>query len=113
MDELIEMMQGKIQSDLIVEAKEPLFFGGESPYLERILDIAQNTEVGFEHGASDARFLAEHGIRGIVWGADGDQTQHSLDEYVSIESVFTLYHILDEFMKISGKTGFQTKGMGN
>jgi len=112
MDELIKLMQGKIQGDLIVEAKEPLFFGGESSYLERILDIAKNTEVGFEHGASDARFLAEQGIKGIVWGADGDQTQHSLDEYVIIESVFTLYHILDEFMKISGKPDFQAKGMG-
>jgi succinyl-diaminopimelate desuccinylase len=40
-----------------------------------------------------------------VWGADGDQTQHSQDEHVNIESVYTLYRILDEFMKISGKPG--------
>ncbi len=32
MDELIETMQGKIQGDLVVETKEPLFFGSESPY---------------------------------------------------------------------------------
>jgi succinyl-diaminopimelate desuccinylase len=105
MDELIETMQEKIHGDLVVETKEPLFFGGESPYLELLLDIAKNTEVGFEHGASDARFLVEHGIKGIVWGADGDQTQHSQDEHVNIESVYTLYRILDEFMKISGKPG--------
>lgn len=113
MEELIETMQGKIQGDLVVETKEPLFFGGESPYLELILDIAKNTEVGFDHGASDARFLVEHGIKGVVWGADGDQTQHCQDEHVNIESVYTLYRILDEFIKISGKPGSEAKGMCN
>jgi succinyl-diaminopimelate desuccinylase len=102
-DELIETMQSNIQGDLVVEKKEPLFFGGDSPYLELILDIAKNTKVGFEHGASDARFLVEHGIKGIVWGADGDQSQHSQEEHVNIESVHTLYRVIDDFVKISGK----------
>ena len=103
MDELIEKIQREIQGDLVVELKEPLFHGGESPYLDLLLDISKSTRVGFEHGASDARFLSQHGVKGIVWGADGDQSQHSEKEHVNIESIYALYHILDEFMKRSRK----------
>lgn len=106
MDELIEKMQREIQSDLVVEIKEPLFHGGKSPYLDLLLDISKITRVGFEHGASDARFLSQHGVKGIVWGADGDQSQHSEKEHVNIESIYALYHILDEFMKRSGEVKF-------
>ncbi len=56
------------------------------------------TRVGFEDGANDARFLAQFGINGIVWGADGDCSRHTLNEHVNIESVYELYRILDEFM---------------
>ena len=58
----------------------------------------RHTRVGFEHGASDARFLAEHGIKGAVWGADGDQSQHSPEEHVNIQSLDRLYGILDRFL---------------
>lgn len=106
MDELIEKIQREIQGDLVVETKEPLFHGGESPYLDLLLDISKNTRVGFEHGASDARFLSQHEFKGIVWGADGDQSQHSENEHVNIESIYALYHILDEFLKRSGEVKF-------
>jgi succinyl-diaminopimelate desuccinylase len=96
-DELIERMRRTVSSKMVVEMKEPLFESGESLYLDLLLDISKGTTIGFEHGASDARFLSEHGIKGIVWGASGDH-QHSLEEYVKIESVYKLYSILDEFM---------------
>ena len=43
--------------------------------------------------------LKEHGISGIVWGADGDLSQHSTEEHVNIESVNRLYRILNDFVK--------------
>jgi succinyl-diaminopimelate desuccinylase len=86
---------------LVVEKKEPLFEGGDSPYLDLLLKIAKNTAIGFEHGASDARFLSAHGIKGIVWGADGDMSQHSADEHVNIASLNQLYEILDTFIEKS------------
>ncbi|MGD2125086.1 MAG: M20/M25/M40 family metallo-hydrolase [Desulfobacteraceae bacterium] len=98
-DELIEKIRRDITSEVLVEAKEPLFHGGDSPYLNLLLDVSKETKVGFEHGASDARFLKEHGTKGIVWGADGDQSAHSEEEHVNIESVYELYRILDEFMR--------------
>jgi succinyl-diaminopimelate desuccinylase len=102
-DELIQKIQKAIKGELLVEEKEPLFEGGESPYLELLLKIAKDSRLGFEHGASDARFLAKHGIKGIVWGANGDLSAHSQNEHVNIDSLFRLYHILNEFMQRAGE----------
>ncbi len=99
MEEVIQKIKRETQGELVVTAQEPLFLGGESPYLALLLKIARNAEVGFEHGASDARFLREYGISGIVWGADGDLSQHSIEEHVNIESVNTLYRVLNEFVE--------------
>ena len=101
MEALFKNIQKEIKGELAVEKKEPLFEGGDSPYLDLLLEIATDSEVGFEHGASDARFLSAHGIKGIVWGADGDMSQHSADEHVNIDSVFKIYELLDAFINRS------------
>jgi len=97
-DSLVKQMREKIKGELMVEMKEPLFLGGESAYLDLLLDISKNTKLGFEHGASDARFLQEHGTPGIVWGPDGDLSAHAYDEHVNLDSVYELYGILDSFI---------------
>jgi succinyl-diaminopimelate desuccinylase len=102
--QLVEEMRRHIQGELAVEAEEPLFRGGDSPYLDLLLNIAKDTIVGFEHGASDARFLSNYGMKGIVWGADGDMSQHSREEHLNIESAFALYRILDEFVESVAKS---------
>ena len=101
MEAIFKKLQKEIKGELIVERKEPLFEGGDSPYLDLLLDISNAADVGFEHGASDARFLAAHGIKGIVWGADGDMSQHSADEHVNIDSVCQLYDLLNAFINRS------------
>ena len=101
METIFKDIQDEITGELIVERKEPLFQSGDSPYLDLLLDIAKDAGVGFEHGASDARFLAAHGIEGIVWGADGDMSQHSADEHLNIDSVYKLYELLDVFFNRS------------
>ena len=60
--------------------------------------VSPQATIGFEHGASDARHLAAHGIPGIVWGADGDESQHSADEHVDIQSVLNLSELLKKFI---------------
>jgi succinyl-diaminopimelate desuccinylase len=97
-DALLKQMRNKIKGELLVELREPLFLGGESAYLDLLLDISKETTLGFEHGASDARFLAEHGIPGIVWGADGDLSAHAQDEHLSLDSLYELYGILNTFI---------------
>jgi succinyl-diaminopimelate desuccinylase len=101
MEAIFKKIQEEIKGQLIVERKEPLFEGGDSPYLDLLLEISKDTEVGFEHGASDARFLSAHGIKGIVWGADGDMSQHSGDEHLNIDSLYKLYDMLDAFINRS------------
>ena len=101
MEAIFKKIQAEIKSELVVERKDPLFEGGDSPYLDLLLEISKDAEVGVEHGASDARFLIAHGIKGIVWGADGDMSQHSADEHVNIDSVDKLYDLLDTFINRS------------
>jgi succinyl-diaminopimelate desuccinylase len=96
-DELVAAMQSAIKGELTVQTREPLFQGGASAFLDLLMEIAPGTATGFAHGASDARFLAEHGIDGIVWGADGENSQHSLDEHVRVDSLEKLYDILEQF----------------
>jgi len=98
LDELLEQMRAAIQGELLEEAREPLFWGGDSPYLDLLLKIADKTGTGAAHGASDARFLSNYGIKGIVWGANGDMSQHAPDEHVNIASIRALYDMLNDFM---------------
>ena len=97
-DRLFEQMQAKVASELVVMRKEPMFMGGTSAYLDRIVELAGNAEIGFEHGASDARFFSDKGVNGIVWGAEGDHSAHAVDEHVNIDSIFNIYDVLDRFV---------------
>ena len=103
MERLFEKLQTEFNSEVMVESIEPLFSSGESPHLDLLLDIAKQTRIGFEDGANDSHFLAQRGIKGIIWGADGDRSRHSENEHVDIESVYGLYGLLDLFMKQSEK----------
>jgi succinyl-diaminopimelate desuccinylase len=98
MDAVVAAIRSEIRGEVEVVEREPLFLGGGSPYLDRLLAVAGQPEVGCEHGASDARFLSAFGIPGIVWGPNGDNSAHSVDEHVNIDSLLALHRILDEFL---------------
>jgi succinyl-diaminopimelate desuccinylase len=98
MDAVVAAIRSEITGEVEVVEREPLFQGGGSPYLDRLLAVAGTPELGAEHGASDARFLSAFGIPGIVWGADGDNSAHALDEHVNIDSLLALHRLLDEFL---------------
>ena len=97
-DELVSRIQTQITGQAIVQIREPMFDSPASPYLERLLALAPATRTGFAHGASDARFLTQFDMAGIVWGADGNNSQHSAQEHVEIQSIGRLYDILDRFV---------------
>ena len=96
---LHRLLQEKIVGELVIEQKEPMFLGGESPYLDLLVELNRAIKVGNEHGASDARFLSVRGIKGIVWGPESNNSAHTLKEHVQIDSLFELYDRLDAFMK--------------
>jgi succinyl-diaminopimelate desuccinylase len=101
-DALIQAVRISIQGEVQVMSTSPMFLGGNSPYLDKLLSFTPSTVLGCEHGASDARHLADHGIPGIVWGANGDMTQHAEDEHIDIGSFIELYNILDQFLRDIG-----------
>lgn len=100
-DKLVNEIRDQIKGELQVLSVAPIFLGGNSPYLDNLLFHTPSTRLGYEHGASDARHLSDHGIPGIVWGADGDTSQHSADEHINIDSFLKLYKILDRFFTSS------------
>jgi succinyl-diaminopimelate desuccinylase len=99
LEKMFNAMQKELHSDIVIEDVEPLFSAGESEHLKILLEISKKTRIGFEDGANDSRFLSQFGIKGIVWGADGNRSQHTLNEHVDIESVYELYELLDAFIK--------------
>ncbi len=98
MDAVVAAIRAEIKGEVEVVEREPLFQGGNTPYLDRLLAVAGEPEIGCEHGASDARFLSEFGIPGIVWGPDGDNSAHMADEHLNIDSLLALHRILNEFL---------------
>lgn len=97
-DALVEQLQQVISGELVVLKKDPLFIGGQSPFLDLLLQISPEIKLGSEHGASDARYLSDHGISGIVWGAEGEMSQHTANEYIVIDSLTELHRRLTRFL---------------
>jgi succinyl-diaminopimelate desuccinylase len=97
-DAIVADIRSVIEGELVVETVEPLFFSRPSPYLERIRAVAPEAVFGAEHGASDARYLSEYGMNGVVWGAEGNLSQHSTEEHVVIESIERLYRMMDRLV---------------
>jgi succinyl-diaminopimelate desuccinylase len=95
-DAILEAVRSAATSDVEVVVKEPLFVSGPSPYLDLLLTHSRSS-IGFEHGASDARFFSSRGIPGVVWGADGEMSQHSSGEHLVIDSLAPVYNGLDAF----------------
>ncbi len=103
-DALVEAVCRKVQSRVEVVEKEPLFVGETAGPVQTLLRLIPGARLGRAHGASDARFLSEFGIPGIVWGADGEESQHAENEHVVIESMVRLYETLDRFVRTFGES---------
>jgi succinyl-diaminopimelate desuccinylase len=97
-EELIDEMKGLVDGELTVEAIGSLFYCSDNPYLDELLKISSAVK-GTEHGASDARHVSECGIDGIVWGAEGNKSQHSKSEHVEIPSIVKLFEDFNIFIQ--------------
>lgn len=98
-DILVQAIREKVRSQVEVMEREPLFFGETGGPVRTLLHIVPEARLGQAHGASDARFLSQFGIPGIVWGADGEESQHAETEHVVIDSMVQLYRALDRFVR--------------
>ena len=110
-DGLIRDMTAAIRGELQVMAREPLFDAGESPYFDLLRRLVPGARLIREHGASDARFLAEKKTPGLVWGASGGSSSHAQHEHVTLNSLERLYGYLDAFMDSLSAQGIETPGI--
>lgn len=95
---IVAEIKSRVNCHVEVLALTPIFASAPSPLTERLVQIVPGATTTREHGASDARYLMDHGIPGAIWGAEGFGTQHGLDECVSISSVAQLYGWLSTLM---------------
>lgn len=102
-ERLFADMRDTVRGDLAATRVEPVFHAGSSPWLDRLLACAPWASTGFAHGASDARFLSEHGIPGVVWGAEGETSQHGPEEHLLVDSLVTLHKALEAFVLAAGQ----------
>lgn len=102
-DSLLADIRAAVKSEVIVESSSNRFDGGASPLLDKLLTFAPQAKLGKAHGATDARFLSAQGIPGVVWGADGDSSQHSDNEHLNIDSLQVLHRCLDGYLKALGE----------
>lgn len=98
-DALLEAVRAAVKGEVAVVRRDSIFNGGGSPLMERLLASVPGARTGKAHGASDARFLSDHGIPGVVWGADGETSQHSEDEHLVIASLEELHAGLAAFLE--------------
>lgn len=91
---LVADMRAAVQGELAVTRMEPLFVTGDTPWLGRLLRHAPGAAPGCAHGASDARFLTDLSIAGVVWGAEGETSQHTDREHLLIPSLAPVYEAL-------------------
>ena len=97
--DLLQEIGTHLESDLSIDMIEPVFITGATPFMGRILSLSPDIKTGYEHGASDARHLISYGLTGVVWGANGNLTQHSMDEHVEIDSIHTIFQRLDSLIR--------------
>ncbi|VVS92243.1 M20 family metallopeptidase [Desulfoluna spongiiphila] len=95
---LIEAIRADVTSEVEVVSVDTLFNGGEGPVTRYLAALAGDIEQVAEHASSDARFLNRSGTPGVIWGPQGNMSQHTDEEHVEISSLFTLYGHLDRFV---------------
>ncbi|BFR47994.1 M20/M25/M40 family metallo-hydrolase [Nitratidesulfovibrio sp. HK-II] len=105
---LVAEMRAAVQGELAVTRMEPLFVTGDTPWMGRLLRHAPGAAPGCAHGASDARFLTDLSIAGVVWGAEGETSQHTDREHLLIASLVPVYEaLLALALEEAGTTGQQ------
>lgn len=99
--EIFEEMKRVLRHGALVqESLDPVFTAGASPYLDLLTQALPDIRLGQEHGASDAHYLSKNGIPGIVWGADGEMSQHSDEERLRLDSLAALLHHMQVFLDL-------------
>jgi succinyl-diaminopimelate desuccinylase len=84
---IVDAITDRVASAVEILDIIPVFASQPSSVTDSLLRLSPGAVLTREHGASDARYLMDHGIPGAIWGAQGFGSAHSAEECVSISSV--------------------------
>lgn len=106
-DQIIESLRLLLPADCQLDVEHqavPVNTDPSNPLVGNIHRIAESVigetvVIGREHGASDARFLAEHGIEAIIYGPKGGG-HHGSNEWISIASLLQHVEINLQVLKL-------------
>jgi succinyl-diaminopimelate desuccinylase len=84
----------------VMVAAEPTLLSPDPLYLEIAEQVTGNpVRLIREHGGSDARFIARHGIP-VIMSRPFVGNLHADDEWVDIESMETLYRVYERYLEV-------------
>ncbi len=96
-EQLIDMVRDAVKGEVDVLRIDPVFASPPSEYTDFLLKLSGAERVQ-EHGASDARYLQDLGMSGVVWGAEVFGSIHGVNECVSISSINMLTETIQKFV---------------
>lgn len=97
--EIIAAIRSLVRSNVEITALEPVFCTGKTHYLDVLKTVVDKAYFASEHGASDARYFSKKKIPGVIWGADGEMSQHTDNEYLLLDSIQPFYTRLNQFIQ--------------
>ena len=83
MEAVIADIRREIKGEVEVVEREPLFQGGGSPDLYRLLALAGTPDLAAEHGASDRAFSSPSASPASSGARTGDNSAHAVDEHAT------------------------------
>ncbi len=107
-DRMLELIRDKasqfgIEEIEVISRGEVMNTSPDDPYVAKYRKVAsevlgRGVKLSREHGATDGRFFAEKGIPVVITYPIGANI-HGRDEWVDIDSLETLYRIMDAFAR--------------
>ncbi len=97
-NELLRQIRQLAKSTITVKTQEPVFTSQPSPWFDLLKAHVPDGRTTFAHGASDARYFSSRNIPGVIWGADGELSHHSDNEYILLHSLYHFSSILDDYL---------------
>lgn len=71
----------------------------DSEFIEDLLFCVPGADFSVGYGASDAQYFSSHGVPCVIWGAQGNNSQHSDDERMNIPSALDVLRRLECFLR--------------
>lgn len=87
---LYDELRRSISGSLGIVSEEPVFESLPSPWLNLLFRVT-GASATKGHGGSGAHHFSRLGFSGVAWGADGDNSQHSMSEHLNISSLRPVY----------------------